>query len=88
MADFKEILVQVAGFSLQESSGGRRKPLAQISIDMAKYYSIEAYTNELQLDLKPTSIKVKSCQLEFGLSCVLLREGKATYVNILIFVGF
>ena len=52
--------------------------MAQFSIDMANYYSIEPYTHEVQLDLKPASVKVKSCQLELGLSCVLLREGKAT----------
>jgi len=63
---------------LDESSGGRRKPLAQVTIDMAKYYSIEPYTHEIQFELKPASIKVKSCQLELGLSCVLLREGRAT----------
>ena len=45
---------------------------------MSRYYSIEPYTHEVQFDLKPASIKVKSCHLELGLSCVLLREGKAT----------
>eukprot|EP00794_Sanderia_malayensis_P015799 gene15799-17392_t len=63
---------------MEESTGGRRKPLARASLNMARCYSIEAYTQEVQLNLKPSSVKVANCQLEFALSCVLLREGKAT----------
>ncbi|XP_075213242.1 eps15 homology domain containing protein-binding protein 1 isoform X3 [Lycorma delicatula] len=60
------------------SSTGKRRQLATTSINMRKYASVESTRFELNLDLKPTTKKITACSLECTLSCVLLREGKAT----------
>lgn len=48
------------------------------SINMKKYASIEPSQHELQLTFKPTTKKITGAKLECTLSCVFLREGKAT----------
>ncbi|KAG7206082.1 hypothetical protein KM043_003477 [Ampulex compressa] len=60
------------------SSTGKRRHVAASSINMKKYATLESSQQQLKLDLKPTSKKIVSASLECTLSCVFLREGKAT----------
>ncbi|XP_071574006.1 EH domain-binding protein 1 isoform X4 [Temnothorax nylanderi] len=60
------------------SSTGKRRHVAATNINMKKYASLESSQQQLKLDLKPTSKKIVSATLECTLSCVFLREGKAT----------
>lgn len=60
------------------SATGKRRQLASTNINMRKYASVDSTRFELNLDLKPVSKKITACSLECTLSCVLLREGKAT----------
>ncbi|XP_012265928.2 EH domain-binding protein 1 [Athalia rosae] len=60
------------------STTGKRRHVAATSINMKKYASLESSQQQLILDLKPTSKKIVSATLECTLSCVFLREGKAT----------
>lgn len=60
------------------SSLGKRRQIAAININMKKYASIDSSQHHLKLVLKPTSKKIASATLECTLSCVFLREGKAT----------
>lgn len=65
-------------FLLLDESSGRRKAIAQASIDMSKYYSIEPSCKQITIKMKAGSNKVKMAQLDIALSCIFLREGKAT----------
>lgn len=65
-------------FIILDESSGRRKPLAQASIDMAKYFSIEPSCKQMTIKMKAANNKVKTAQIDIALSCVFLREGKAT----------
>ncbi|XP_018362364.1 PREDICTED: EH domain-binding protein 1 isoform X5 [Trachymyrmex cornetzi] len=60
------------------SSTGKRRHVAATNINMKKYATLESSQQQLKLDLKPTSKKIVSATLECTLSCVFLREGKAT----------
>ncbi|KAK5640350.1 hypothetical protein RI129_011161 [Pyrocoelia pectoralis] len=60
------------------ASTGKRRQLATAHVNMRKYASVEATQHQLQLNFKPTSKKVTAAKLECTLSCVFLREGKAT----------
>ncbi|XP_031834818.1 eps15 homology domain containing protein-binding protein 1 isoform X2 [Nomia melanderi] len=60
------------------SSTGKRRHVAATNINMKKYATLESSQQQLKLDLKPTSKKIVSASLECTLSCVFLREGKAT----------
>ncbi|XP_060819479.1 EH domain-binding protein 1 isoform X4 [Bombus pascuorum] len=60
------------------SSTGKRRHVAATNINMKKYATLESSQQQLKLDLKPTSKKIVSAALECTLSCVFLREGKAT----------
>ncbi|XP_069677156.1 EH domain-binding protein 1 isoform X2 [Periplaneta americana] len=60
------------------SSGGKRRQVAAANMNMRKYASVESTQHQLQLALKPTTKKIVAATLECTLSCVLLREGKAT----------
>ncbi|XP_071652679.1 EH domain-binding protein 1 isoform X6 [Temnothorax longispinosus] len=60
------------------SSTGKRRHVAATNINMKKYATLESSQQQLKLDLKPTSKKIVSSTLECTLSCVFLREGKAT----------
>lgn len=60
---------------------------------MKEYASLEPTQNDIKVILKAVSKKVIGATLHLTLSCVFLREGKATYVpviyiTVLIFVGF
>ncbi|XP_053687557.1 EH domain-binding protein 1 [Sabethes cyaneus] len=57
---------------------GKKRPLASATINMRKYASIESTQQTFSLELRPVSKKIVSAQLELTLSCVFLREGKAT----------
>lgn len=63
---------------LQESPSGRRKALATSSINMKQYASPMPTQTDVKLKFKPLSKKVVSATLQFSLSCIFLREGKAT----------
>ncbi|KAJ8679078.1 hypothetical protein QAD02_014865 [Eretmocerus hayati] len=60
------------------SSTGKRRHVAALNVNMKKYATLESSQQQLKLDLKPTSKKIVSAKLECTMSCVFLREGKAT----------
>ncbi|CAD6201321.1 GSCOCG00000122001-RA-CDS [Cotesia congregata] len=60
------------------SPTGKRRHVAATNINMKKYATLESSQQQLKLDLKPTSKKIVRATLECTLSCVFLREGKAT----------
>ncbi|CAH1187752.1 unnamed protein product [Phyllotreta striolata] len=57
---------------------GKRRQLAVAHVNMRKYASVESTQTELQINFKPTTKKITSAKLDCTLSCVFLREGKAT----------
>ncbi|XP_020646254.3 EH domain-binding protein 1 isoform X4 [Pogona vitticeps] len=61
-----------------ESPSGRRKALATSNINMKQYASPMPTQTDVKLKFKPLSKKVTSATLQFSLSCIFLREGKAT----------
>lgn len=64
--------------SFKESPSGRRKALATSNINMKQYASPMPTQTDVKLKFKPLSKKVVSSTLQFSLSCIFLREGKAT----------
>lgn len=65
-------------FDVQVSSMGKKRVLASANINMRKYASELPTQQTIELILKPVSRKIVSAHLELTLSCVFLREGKAT----------
>ncbi|TRY83802.1 hypothetical protein DNTS_035371, partial [Danionella cerebrum] len=63
---------------MPESPSGRRKALATSCINMKQYASAMPTQTDVKLKFKPLSKKVLSATLQFSLSCIFLREGKAT----------
>ncbi|XP_061478261.1 EH domain-binding protein 1 isoform X2 [Rhineura floridana] len=61
-----------------ESPSGRRKALATSNINMKQYASPMPTQTDVKLKFKPLSKKIISATLQFSLSCIFLREGKAT----------
>ncbi|XP_060519284.1 EH domain-binding protein 1 isoform X2 [Cylas formicarius] len=57
---------------------GKRRQLAIAHLNMRKYASVESSQTELQIVFKPTTKKITGAKLDFTLSCVFLREGRAT----------
>lgn len=57
---------------------GKKRVLASANINMRKYASIDPTQQSFTLKLKQASRKICSAELELTLSCVFLREGKAT----------
>ncbi|XP_022226238.2 EH domain-binding protein 1 isoform X1 [Drosophila obscura] len=57
---------------------GKKRVLASASINMRRYASIESTQQSFTLSLKPVSKKITAASLELTISCVFLREGKAT----------
>ena len=57
---------------------GKKRVLATSVINMRKYASIESTQQTFTLELKPHTKKIASAHLDLTLSCVFLREGKAT----------
>ncbi|XP_078516852.1 EH domain-binding protein 1-like protein 1 isoform X4 [Lissotriton helveticus] len=65
-------------FVIENESKGQRKVLASVDVNMKKFVSATPTQTELKLKLKPRSVKVVAATLQLSLSCVFLREGKAT----------
>jgi len=66
-------------FAIEDvSPNGKRRQVAATNINMRKYASIEPTQHQLVLTFKPTTKKIVGATMECTLSCVLLREGKAT----------
>ncbi|XP_067006854.2 EH domain-binding protein 1 [Anabrus simplex] len=57
---------------------GKRRQIAATNINMRKYASVESTQSQLVLSFKPTTKKIVGATMECTLSCVFLREGKAT----------
>uniref|UniRef100_A0A8D2J7V0 EH domain binding protein 1 n=1 Tax=Varanus komodoensis TaxID=61221 RepID=A0A8D2J7V0_VARKO len=66
-----------------ESPSGRRKALATSNINMKQYASPMPTQTDVKLKFKPLSKKVISATLQFSLSCIFLREGKATCLQLI-----
>lgn len=62
---------------LQENKG-HRKVLASVDINLKRFASATPTQTDLTLKLKPLSVKVVEASLRLSLSCVFVREGKAT----------
>ncbi|XP_067120023.1 EH domain-binding protein 1 isoform X3 [Centruroides vittatus] len=60
------------------STTGKRRQVATANINMKQYASMIPFQTELKIDFKLLSKKVSSAYLNLKLSCVFLREGKAT----------
>ncbi|KAH1004093.1 EH domain-binding protein 1 isoform X3 [Dendroctonus ponderosae] len=59
-------------------TAGKRRQLATAHLNMRKYASVESSQTELQIVFKPTTKKITGAKLDLTLSCVFLREGRAT----------
>lgn len=57
---------------------GKKRALASASINMRKYASIESTQQTFTLQLRPITKKITAAEIELTISCVFLREGKAT----------
>ncbi|XP_046400354.1 EH domain-binding protein 1 isoform X2 [Ischnura elegans] len=60
------------------SKGGKKRQLVSAAVNMKRYASVESSQSNLVLTLKPLTKKIVGASLECTLSCVFLREGKAT----------
>ncbi|KAJ8405781.1 hypothetical protein AAFF_G00312180 [Aldrovandia affinis] len=65
-------------FVIENETKGHRKVLASVDVNMKKFASSTPTQVDLTLKLKPLSVKVVEATLKLSLSCVFLREGKAT----------
>lgn len=65
-------------FVIENETKGHKKVLASADVNMKKYASSTPAQYELTLTLKPLSVKVVEATLKLNLSCIFLREGKAT----------
>ncbi|KAG7484958.1 hypothetical protein MATL_G00055680 [Megalops atlanticus] len=65
-------------FVIENETKGHRKVLASVDVNMKKFVSATPTQTDLTLKLKPLSVKVVEATLKLSLSCVFLREGKAT----------
>ncbi|KAF7662523.1 hypothetical protein LDENG_00233650 [Lucifuga dentata] len=65
-------------FVIEGESKGHRKVLASVDINLKRFASPTPTQTDLTLKLKPLSVKVVEATLKLSLSCVFLREGKAT----------
>ncbi|XP_053715012.1 uncharacterized protein ehbp1l1a isoform X3 [Synchiropus splendidus] len=65
-------------FVLESETKGRRKVLASADLNMKKFASATSAQYDVTLKLKPLSVKVIEATLKLNLSCVFLKEGKAT----------
>ncbi|XP_052418074.1 EH domain-binding protein 1-like protein 1 isoform X13 [Carassius gibelio] len=65
-------------FIIENETKGHRKVLASVDVNMKKYASVTPAQFDLTLTLKPLSVKVLDATLKLTLSCVFLKEGKAT----------
>uniref|UniRef100_A0A8C4H8X4 EH domain-binding protein 1-like protein 1 n=1 Tax=Dicentrarchus labrax TaxID=13489 RepID=A0A8C4H8X4_DICLA len=65
-------------FVIENETKGRRKVLASADINMKKFASATPAQYDVTLKLKPLSVKVVEATLKLNLSCIFLKEGKAT----------
>ncbi|TFK12177.1 Golgi phosphoprotein 3 [Platysternon megacephalum] len=65
-------------FVIENESKGQRKVLASVDVNLQRFARPTPAQAELKLKLKPRSVKVVAATLQLTLSCVFLREGKAT----------
>ncbi|XP_055082339.1 titin homolog isoform X3 [Periophthalmus magnuspinnatus] len=65
-------------FVIEGENKGHRKVLASADINMKRFASPTPTQTDLTLKLKPLSVKVVEATLKLSLSCVFIREGKAT----------
>ncbi|XP_074555264.1 EH domain-binding protein 1 isoform X6 [Halichoeres trimaculatus] len=65
-------------FVIENETKGRRKVLASADLNMKKFASATPAQYDITLKLKPLSVKVVEATLKLNLSCVFLKEGKAT----------
>ncbi|XP_077083929.1 uncharacterized protein ehbp1l1a isoform X16 [Siphateles boraxobius] len=65
-------------FIIENETKGHRKVLASVDVNMKKYASATPAQFDLVLTLKPLSVKVLDAKLKLTLSCIFLKEGKAT----------
>ncbi|XP_042355862.1 EH domain-binding protein 1-like protein 1 isoform X2 [Plectropomus leopardus] len=65
-------------FVIEGENKGHRKVLASADINLKRYASPTPTQTDLTLTLKPLSVKVVEATLKLSLSCVFVREGKAT----------
>ncbi|XP_041656765.1 EH domain-binding protein 1 isoform X2 [Cheilinus undulatus] len=65
-------------FVIEGENKGHRKVLASADINLKRYASPTPTQTDLELKLKPLSVKVVEASLKLSLSCVFVREGKAT----------
>ncbi|XP_073331294.1 EH domain-binding protein 1 [Pagrus major] len=65
-------------FVIENETKGRRKVLASADVNMKKFASATPAQYDLTLKLKPHSAKVVEATLKLNLSCIFLKEGKAT----------
>ncbi|XP_062850135.1 EH domain-binding protein 1-like protein 1 isoform X1 [Trichomycterus rosablanca] len=65
-------------FIIENETKGRRKVLASADVNMKNYASATSATFELTLEMKPLSVKVVGAMLKLSVTCIFLKEGKAT----------
>ncbi|XP_077362038.1 uncharacterized protein LOC144006842 isoform X6 [Festucalex cinctus] len=65
-------------FVIEGESKGHRKVLASAAINLKNYASVTPTQTDIRLPLKPLSVKVVEAELKLSLSCIFVREGKAT----------
>ncbi|KAM9836375.1 EH domain-binding protein 1 [Aulostomus maculatus] len=65
-------------FVIENETKGHRKVLASADVNMKKFASATPAQYDLTLKFKPLSVKVIEATLKLSLSCVFLKEGKAT----------
>ncbi|XP_078132050.1 uncharacterized protein ehbp1l1a isoform X4 [Sander vitreus] len=65
-------------FVIENETKGHKKVLASADINMKKFASATPAQYDVTLKLKPLSVKVVEATLKLNLSCVFLKEGKAT----------
>ncbi|XP_076442759.1 EH domain-binding protein 1-like [Babylonia areolata] len=65
-------------FVIEDHSKGKRRVLASQTINMKQYASMMATQTDVKITLRPATKKVVAATLVLTLSCVFLREGKAT----------
>ncbi|KAM7377760.1 hypothetical protein PAMA_014180 [Pampus argenteus] len=65
-------------FVIENETKGHRKVLASADVNMKKYASATPAQYDVTLKLKPLSVKVVEATLKLNLSCIFLKEGKAT----------
>ncbi|XP_051902986.1 EH domain-binding protein 1-like protein 1 [Hippocampus zosterae] len=65
-------------FVIEGECKGHRKVLASAAIDLKTYAGVTPTQTDIRLPLKPLSVKVVEAELKLSLSCIFVREGKAT----------